>query len=108
MGGAATPAGQGQAENGLTRALRSLFALAENYPQLRASENFAALQQELANTEDRIQAARRFYNGNVRDNNNAVQFFPSNLVAGTFGFHGADFFEIDDPSIQEPVRVSFG
>jgi len=106
--GAPTPAAQAQAENELTRALRSLFALAENYPQLKASENFLGLQQQLANTEDRIQAARRFYNGNVRDNNNAVQFFPSNIIAGIFGFRTVDFFEIDDPAAAEPVKVSFG
>ena len=108
LSSAPTPAAQAQAENDLTRALRSLFALAENYPQLRAAENFAALQQELANTEDRIQAARRFYNGNVRDNNNAVQFFPGSIIAGMFGFRTADFFEIDDPVVAEPVKVSFG
>jgi LemA protein len=108
LSSAPTPAAQAQAENGLTQALRSLFALAENYPQLRAAENFTALQQELANTEDRIQAARRFYNGNVRDNNNAVQFFPGNIIAGMFGFRTADFFEIDDPAVAEPVKVSFG
>ena len=108
LSGAPTPAAQAQAENDLSRALRSLFALAENYPQLKASENFLGLQQELANTEDRIQAARRFYNGNVRDNNNAVQFFPGSIIAGMFGFHAADFFEIDDPAVAEPVKVSFG
>jgi len=104
-GGAAE---QAKADNELTRALRSLFALAENYPQLRAAENFTALQKELANTEDRIQAARRFYNANVRDINTAVQSFPSNLVAGAFGFALAEFYETDDAAVAEPVKVSFG
>ncbi len=102
-----TAAAQAQAENQLGQALRQLLALAENYPQLRAGENFAALQRELTNTEDRIQAARRFYNGNVRDLNNAVQYFPSRILARLFGFAAADFFEIDDPVVQEPVKVSF-
>lgn len=85
----------------LARALGRLLAVAENYPQLRASTNFLQLQQQLVETEDRIQAARRFYNGNVRDYNNQVQQFPSNLVARLFGHHVREYFEL--PSVGERV-----
>ncbi|MEN6401176.1 MAG: LemA family protein [Armatimonadia bacterium] len=102
------PAALAQQENVLAQALKSLLAIAENYPDLKASQNFKELQQELANTEDRIQAARRFYNANVRENNIAVQSFPSSVVAGMFGFGGAEFFEIEDAAAREPVTVSFG
>jgi LemA protein len=101
------PAAQAQAEEGLTRALRQLFALVENYPQLRAAENFTALQQELANTEDRIQASRRFYNANVRDNNVAIESFPSSIVAGMFSFAHSEFFEADLAVVGEAPQVSF-
>ncbi|MBI4729565.1 MAG: LemA family protein [Acidobacteria bacterium] len=90
------PPDQATAENGLVRALRSLFAVSERYPTLKASDGFLALQRELANTEDRIQAARRFYNGNVRDYNRRVQAIPSNLVARLFGFTEAEYFEVDE------------
>ena len=86
---------QAQAENVLTGALRQLFAVAESYPNLKANENFLKLQEELANTEDRIQAARRFYNANVRDLNTRIEVFPSNLIANAFGFQKAEFFEIE-------------
>ena len=98
---------QGEAENMLTGALRSLFAVSENYPQLRASDNFMALQQELSDTEDKIQAARRFYNANVRDLNTKVQSFPANIIAGAFHFEQRDMFEIQEDQAREPVQVSF-
>lgn len=101
------PAALAQQENVLAQALKSLLAIAENYPDLKASQNFKELQLELSNTEDRIQAARRFYNANVRENNIAVASFPSSLIAGTFGFGDAEFFEIEDAAAREPVAVSF-
>ena len=81
-----------KAENGLSQALRSLFAVAENYPQLNASENFLQLQEQLAALEDEIQMARRYYNGTARDQNDHVLQFPGNLVAGSFGFGKVTFF----------------
>lgn len=107
----ASPATQAAAEGPLVQALGRLFAVAENYPQLKANQNFLALQTELSNTEDRIQAARSTYNGNVRLYNRRVQSFPSSTVARTFGFHEEEFFEI--PAAQRPVvteapRVAFG
>jgi LemA protein len=96
------------AENQFESALKSLFAVAEAYPQLRASENFQQLQAELTDTEDKIMAARRFYNGATRDLNTKVEQFPSNLIAKMFGFAKRDFFEVDDPaSVEKPVNVSF-
>ncbi|RJP43773.1 LemA family protein [Candidatus Parcubacteria bacterium] len=92
------------AENMLTGALKSLFAVAENYPQLRANENFLKLQDELSDTENKIQAARRFYNGNVLAINTKIQTFPSNTIAGTFGFKEAEFFEAEGES-KKPVKV---
>jgi LemA protein len=92
---------QARAEAPLVGALRGLLAVAENYPQLKASENFLALQKELANTEDRLQAARRFYNANVRDYNRRVQSVPSNIIAGWFNFSEEKFFEV-----EEAVRVA--
>jgi len=92
-------------ENELTRTLRTLFAVAERYPDLKASKNFLHLQRELVNTEDRIQAARRFYNANVRDFNNKVEMFPSSIIARLFGFKRAEFFEIE-PLEAEVPRVS--
>jgi len=90
-----TPGEQANDEKALVRALGTLFAVAEHYPNLKASENFLHLQEELVHTEDRIQAARRFYNGNVRTLNNKVQMFPSNLVALGGGFKTAEYFEVD-------------
>ena len=81
--------------------------VAESYPDLKASQNFQDLQQQLTDTENQIQLARRYYNGTVRDMNNAVETFPSNLVAGWFGFQKAEFFEIDDPSERAVPQVSF-
>ena len=91
-----SPAEQAAAEGPLVAALRQLFAVAENYPDLKANQNFLALQAELSNTEDRLQTARRFYNSNVRDYNRRVQSFPSNLVASSFGFTEEQFFEVDE------------
>lgn len=107
--GARTPKEHGAAEQALTGALKSLFALAEAYPQLRAVESFTKLQEELTDTEDKIQAARRFYNGNVRDLNIAVQSFPVNLIAGMFRFASMEFFELTEgeEAAKEPVKVSF-
>jgi LemA protein len=96
-----------KAENALSDTLKSLFAVAENYPQLRASENFSKLQEELADTENKIQAARRFYNGNVRDLNTALEIFPSNIVAKMFGFKSAEFFQVKGEEEKEPVQVKF-
>lgn len=105
--GAQTIAEHGQAENMLSGALKSLFALAEAYPTLRASENFAKLQDELSDTENKIQAARRFYNTNVLHLNNQVEQFPTNFVARMFAFKKEVFFELDNAAAKEPVKVSF-
>ncbi|HEX2069111.1 MAG TPA: LemA family protein [Actinomycetota bacterium] len=105
-----SPAEQAAAEGPFVAALRQLFAVVENYPQLRANENFIALQSELANTEDRIQASRRFYNANVQDYNRRVGSFPSNVVAKSFNFQEEEFFEIE-PALRAEVerapRVEF-
>jgi LemA protein len=98
---------QAQAETTLGRALNGLFAVAENYPDLKSSQNFLALQNELTETEDRIAAARRFYNGNVRALNTRVEAFPSSVIASMFNFSKADYFEIDDPAVRAPVAVDF-
>lgn len=103
---AKSPAAHAQAENMLTGALKSLFAVSEAYPDLKASDNFLHLQRELTDAEDKIQAARRFYNGNVRDFNTKVQVFPSNLVAGVLGFKKYEFFEAQ-ASERENVEVKF-
>ncbi|MGC8651056.1 MAG: LemA family protein [Minisyncoccia bacterium] len=96
-----------KAENELSDTVKSLFAVAENYPELKANTNFLELQQELIDTEDKIQAARRFYNGNVRDYNIAIQTFPSNIIAGMFGFKAENLFETEAPEEKEPVKVQF-
>ena len=99
---------KGEAENMLSETLKSLFAVSENYPQLKASENFLELQRELRDTEDKIQAARRFYNGNVRDLNTKIESFPTNIIAHLFGFKKEEFFEIEESSLaREPVQVKF-
>ena len=90
------PAKQAEAENVLTGALKSLFAVSEAYPDLKANQNFLALQSELSNTEDRVQTSRRFYNSNVRDFNRRVQSFPSSIIAGMFHFQTAEYFEVDE------------
>lgn len=102
------PEATAKAENQFEQALKSLFAVSEAYPALRASENFQQLQAELVDTEDKIQASRRFYNGGVRDLNTKIQQFPTNLVAGMFGFTSKEFFEVDDmASVEKPVDVKF-
>ena len=103
-----SPAEQAAAEAPLSAALLQLFAVAENYPDLKANQNFLALQQELANTEDRLQTSRRFYNANVRDYNQRVRQFPSGVIARSFGFKEEEFFEVDE-SIREAgaPQVSF-
>lgn len=102
------PAETAKAENQFEQALKSLFAVSEAYPQLRASENFQQLQNELVDTEDKIQAARRFYNGGVRDLNTRIQQFPANIVASLFKFTRKEFFEVDDmATIEKPVDVKF-
>lgn len=96
------------AENQLAGALKSLFAVAEAYPDLKANENFNQLQGELVDTEDKIQAARRFYNGNVRDYNIKLQVFPTNMIARLLGFSHRDFFEVDNQAeVDKPVAVKF-
>jgi len=95
-------------ENVLAGALKSIFAVAEAYPELKANTNFLQLQSELSDTENKIQAARRFYNGNVMEINTRVESFPSNIVAGTFGFSKEEFFDLDEtPAEREPVKVKF-
>lgn len=99
-----------KAENQFEDALKSLFAVAEAYPDLKASQNFVELQQELVDTENKIQAARRFYNGGVRDLNTKIQMFPSNVVAAMMKFANRDFFELDDAeqkAAEKPVDVKF-
>ena len=96
-----------QAENMLTDTLKSLFAVAENYPDLKASDNFAKLQDELSDTENKIQAARRFYNGLVRDFNTKIEVFPNNLIAGMLGFSKREFFEVKNEQERENVKVKF-
>jgi len=100
-------AAQAEAENTLGRALNGLFAVAENYPDLKSSQNFLALQQQLAETEDRIAAGRRFYNSNVRALNTRVEAFPSSVIASMFNFTKADYFEVEDPAVRAPVAVDF-
>jgi len=102
----ATMEEKGKAENALTETLRSLFAVAENYPDLKASQNFLQLQDELSDTENKIQAARRFYNGNVRDFNTKIQVFPTNLIAGALSFKQYEFFEADEAE-KKNVQVKF-
>lgn len=107
--GAGTLAEKGQAENMLTGALKSIFAIAEAYPDLKANQNFLELQKELSDTENKIQAARRFYNTNVRDLNTSIESFPSNLIAGMFSFSKMEFFELEESeaAARNPVEVKF-
>jgi LemA protein len=105
---AGTVQDQVAAENMLTGALKSLFAIAEAYPDLKANQNFLELQRELSDTENKIQAARRFYNANVRDFNTALETFPSNVVAGMFIFKKKEFFDIPDDGVEsKAVEVKF-
>jgi LemA protein len=101
------PAERAQAETQLTMALKSLFAIAENYPQLRASEQFTSLQGSLNEVEDALQNSRRYYNAVVRDLNTKIATFPTNVVSGMFGFNPRQFFEIATASEREPVAVKF-
>ncbi len=97
-----------EAENMLSGALKSLFAISEAYPDLKANTNFLELQRELSDTENKIQAARRFYNTNVRDLNTKIESFPSNILAGIFSFHKIEFFDVpDNDAAQNPVEVKF-
>lgn len=101
------PAEIAKTENMLAGTLKSLFAVAENYPDLKASQNFLKLQDELSDTENKVQAARRFYNGNVRDFNTKLEKFPTNMIAGVFGFKSKEFFEIEEAAQREAVKVQF-
>jgi LemA protein len=107
--GAQGPHDKGEAENMLSGALKSLFAVAEAYPDLKANQNFLALQTELSDTENKIQSARRFYNGNVRDLSTAIQSFPGNIIAGMFGFKSMEYFELGEgeAAARQPVAVKF-
>ncbi|MBI5621738.1 LemA family protein [Candidatus Falkowbacteria bacterium] len=105
--GATSMADKGQAENMLTGALKSLFAVAESYPELKASANFAKLQDELSDTENKVQAARRFYNGNVRDFNTKLQVFPTNTFAGMLHFTKYEFFAVENEAERKNVEVKF-
>lgn len=107
--GATSMADHAKAENMLSSTLKSLFAVSEAYPQLRANENFLDLQKELTDAEDKIQAARRFYNGNVRDYNTLLESFPSNLIGKAFSFAKKEFFELEESqaAAKEPVAVKF-
>ena len=109
MANQGAPGAQAQSENMLAGALKSLFALAENYPELKANQGFIDLQDDLAEVEDKIQAARRYYNGSVRDLNVKIEQFPSNLVARAFNFIQAEFFELDEAegAARQPVKVEF-
>lgn len=100
---------KGEAENMLSGALKTLFAVAEAYPDLKANQNFAELQRELSDTENKIQAARRFYNTNVRDLNTSIESFPGNVIASMFRFEPREYFELaeDQAQAREPVKVSF-
>lgn len=104
---AGSAADKAQAENALSQTLKSIFALAESYPNLKANENFLELQRELTDTEDKIQAARRFYNGNVRDFNTKLQVFPTNIMAGMLGLKEREFFGLEDEKEREVVKVKF-
>ncbi len=97
----------GEAENVLSGALKSLFAVSESYPDLKASNNFLELQREVRDTEDKIQASRRFYNGNVMSLNTKVETFPSKIIAGMFNFEKLEFFELKEEEQREAVKVSF-
>lgn len=105
--GTQAPGEKAQAENILSGTLKTLFAVAENYPQLKASENFLELQRELTDTEDKIQAARRFYNANVRDFNIRLEVFPDMLVANMLAYKKREFFGLENAAEKEPVKVKF-
>jgi len=105
--GAQNPEAKAEAENALSNTLKSLFAVVEAYPELKANENFAKLQDELSDTENKIQASRRFYNGNVRDFNTKLQVFPTNMVGNVLGFKKYEFFEVANDSERAAPEVKF-
>jgi len=105
--GAESKSAQARAENELSRTMKSLFAVAENYPDLKANANFLELQRELSDTENKIQASRRFYNSTVLDINTRIQIFPTNIMAALFGFKKEDFFNLASDEEKNPVKVSF-
>ncbi|MFI5260493.1 MAG: LemA family protein [Candidatus Paceibacteria bacterium] len=105
--GSSTPAAQAAAENQLSGTLKTLFAVSEAYPELKANQNFLQLQQELGDTEDKIQASRRFYNTTVMALNTSIQTFPNNVIASTFSFKPMDLFELANGAEAEPVKVQF-
>jgi LemA protein len=102
-----TPGSQAQDENFLAGALKSLFAVAEAYPDLKANTNFLDMQRQLEETEDRIQAARRLYNANVRNLNTRIELFPSNIIASVFGFGSEEYFEVEEATLREAPKVDF-
>ncbi len=104
---ATNPHAKAEAENALSGTLKSLFALSESYPDLKANQNFLSLQTELTDTENKILASRRFYNGNVRDFNTKLQVFPTNIIANALGFTKRDFFEVDSEEERKNVEVKF-
>jgi LemA protein len=105
---ASSPADKAQAENALQATLRSLFALAESYPELKANQNFVELQKELTNIEEQIQLSRRYYNAVVRDLNTKIESVPSNIVANTYGFKKKEYFELDSAEERKTPEVRFG
>lgn len=105
--GAGSLSEKSEAENTLGSALKSIFAIAEAYPDLKANQNFLELQKELADTENKIQAARRFYNANARDLNTRIESFPSNIIAGLFHFSKVEFFQLEETAAKGPVKVKF-
>ncbi len=105
--GATTMGDRANAESGLTAALGRLFAVAEAYPDLKANQNFLALQEELTSTENKISFSRQFYNDSVMNYNNKTQMFPSNIVAGMFNFRDEEFFELEEPAEREAPKVDF-
>lgn len=105
--GSETPAAQAAVENQLSGTLKTLFAVSEAYPELKANQNFLQLQKELGDTEDKIQASRRFYNTTVMTLNTAEQSFPGNIIAGIFGFKSMDLFELTEAAEAQPVKVQF-
>ncbi len=107
MSGEGNPLEKAEKENALSNTLKTLFAVSENYPDLKANANFLDLQRELADTENKIQASRRFYNTNVRDLNIKIETFPTRFIAGMFGFSKMKFFEVSSEAEKEPVNVKF-
>ncbi|MGB9856520.1 MAG: LemA family protein [Dictyoglomaceae bacterium] len=107
MIGAKTPGEAAQANEGLTSALKTLFAVAENYPELKANQNFLMLQEELAGTESKIAYARQFYNDSVMIYNQSLQVFPNSIIANMFGFKPKEYFEVETPEERSTVKVSF-